>query len=61
MFKLVKRFFKDESGQGLAEYALILAGVAVVVMVVVWALGDQIKAIFTDVTDTLEKGPPDTP
>ena len=36
---MLKKFFKDESGQGMVEYALI----AVVVIVAVTALGGGIK------------------
>lgn len=39
----------DESGQTMAEYGLILAGIAVVVMVVVVALGNQLVTTFNDV------------
>ncbi len=38
-----------EDGQTMAEYGLILAGVAVVVMVVVVALGNQLVTTFNDV------------
>ena len=38
---------KREEGQTLAEYALILALIAVVVVVVVATLGSTIKGIFT--------------
>ena len=37
---MLKKFFKDESGQGMVEYALIIALIAVVVIV---ALGGGIK------------------
>jgi len=37
------RFMKDESGQGLVEYALILALIAVVAIGAITALGGAIK------------------
>ena len=40
---MLKKFFKDESGQGMVEYALIIALIAVVVIVAVTALGGGIK------------------
>ena len=44
------RFFKsDERGQGLAEYALILALIAVLAIAAVTFLGGQINAILSDV------------
>jgi len=41
----------DEKGQTLAEYALILALIAVVVIVVLGLLGGQIQDIFQQITD----------
>lgn len=39
----MKKFVKDESGQGLAEYALILALVALVVITALTTLGTKTK------------------
>ena len=41
--------FEREEGQTLAEYALILALIAVVVIVAVIFLGGQIKGLFSQV------------
>ncbi len=46
-------FMPREEGQGLVEYALILVLVAIVVIVVLGLLGDQVSAVFTSVTDAL--------
>ncbi len=46
-------FLPREEGQGLVEYALILVLVAIVVIVVLGLLGDQVSAVFTSVTDAL--------
>jgi pilus assembly protein Flp/PilA len=43
----------DERGQGLTEYALIIALIAVVCIVAVLALGTQISTLFTKVTNCL--------
>ncbi|MEP7379038.1 MAG: Flp family type IVb pilin [Chloroflexota bacterium] len=40
---------RDERGQGLAEYALILALIAVLAIAAVTFLGGQINAILSDV------------
>jgi len=40
---------RDEEGQGLAEYALILALIAIVVIGAVIFLGGQIQGIMSDV------------
>ena len=42
-----------EEGQTLAEYALILAMIAVVVVAVVATLGGKIKGIFTSVNSSI--------
>jgi pilus assembly protein Flp/PilA len=40
---------RDQRGQGLAEYALILALIAVLAIVAVTFLGGQINGILSDV------------
>lgn len=44
--EFLKKFLKDEEGQGMAEYALILALVAIVVIVALELLGVSITGIF---------------
>ncbi len=41
--------FKDNKGQGLVEYALILVLVAVVVIVVLTILGPSIGNVFSNI------------
>ncbi|MBP7694535.1 MAG: Flp family type IVb pilin [Anaerolineales bacterium] len=45
--------FKDNKGQGLVEYALILVLVAVVVIVVLAILGPTLGNIFSNIIDAL--------
>lgn len=52
---MLKKFFKDESGQGMVEYALIIALIAVVVIVAVTALGGGIQDTFNGAKDELNK------
>ena len=40
-------FFRDDSGQGLVEYALIIAVIAIGVLVALYFLRDQIKNLFS--------------
>jgi pilus assembly protein Flp/PilA len=47
MITLFKNLWNDESGQGLVEYALILALISIVAIVVMGTLGGKITAIFT--------------
>lgn len=44
---------RRQSGQGMVEYALILALVAVVVLVMLITTGGQVMNLFSDVTNTL--------
>ncbi len=43
------RFDRDEEGQGLAEYALILALIAIVAIVALIFLGGQVSKILSTV------------
>lgn len=52
---MLKRFFKDESGQGMVEYALIIALIAVAVIAAITLLGGNISDMFTDVSDELQQ------
>ena len=52
MLDLVRSVFRhdsDEAGQGLAEYALILALIAIVAIVALLFLGTQISSILLNV------------
>ena len=53
MLDLAKRFLTEEEGQGMAEYGLILALIAVAVITVLGFMGDGLKNIFQNVTDKL--------
>lgn len=44
---------RSERGQGLAEYALILALIAVLAIAAVTFLGDQINGILSDVGNSI--------
>ncbi|HLI25912.1 MAG TPA: Flp family type IVb pilin [Chloroflexota bacterium] len=43
-----------ESGQGMVEYGLILAAVAVVVLVALFALGPKIASLFSQTAASLQ-------
>lgn len=49
MFKMLR----DEKGQGLTEYALIIALVAIVAVAALTLLGGQIDSIFGSITTEL--------
>ena len=50
LYVYLSTFFQDEEGQGMAEYGLILAGVAVVVAVAVFTLGENISTLLEGIS-----------
>ena len=50
---MLKRFFYEEDGQGMVEYGLIIALIAVVVIGVLTAMGGGLEKIFTAIKDEL--------
>ena len=49
----IRNYLKSERGQGMVEYGLIIALVAVVVIAALIFLGPKIAEIFTGVTDAI--------
>ncbi len=49
LFALISSFRSDEDGQGLAEYALILALIAIVAIIALIFLGGQVSGILNTV------------
>ncbi len=50
---LISLFHRDEEGQGLAEYALILALIAIVAIIALIFLGGNVKTILSDVGNSV--------
>jgi len=50
---LLKRLFRDEEGQGLVEYAMILGIVAIGVAVALDLLGTSIETVFNSIRVSL--------
>lgn len=50
---MLKRILKDESGQGMVEYGLIIGLIAIVVIAALLLLGPQIGNIFNRANDEL--------
>jgi pilus assembly protein Flp/PilA len=46
-------FMRDDGGQGLVEYALILAVIAIAVIIAMLYLRDQLSNIFSNVGNNL--------
>ena len=49
----MSRFIRDDSGQGLVEYALIIAVIAVAVIVAMMFMRDQLTNLFSQVGNNL--------
>ena len=46
-----------EDGQTMAEYALILAGIAILVLLAVVFLGGEIEELFSETGNSIESAP----
>jgi len=46
MKNMAMRLLREEDGQGIVEYGLIIAAVAIAAIVAVWAFGDKIVTFF---------------
>ncbi len=51
---LVKRLVREEEGQGMVEYALIIALIAVLLIGGLTGLKDKIAGCFTDIGNTIK-------
>ncbi len=49
----IRRFLRDESGQSLTEYALIIALVAIALIATVTAFKDKLLAVFKTIGDSI--------
>ncbi|GAW92834.1 Flp family type IVb pilin [Calderihabitans maritimus] len=54
MLAVLRRLWREEDGQGMTEYGLILALVAVLLIGSLLAMKDKLAAIFNDITTGLE-------
>jgi pilus assembly protein Flp/PilA len=50
---LLATMHRDEEGQGLAEYALILALIAIIAIIALIFLGNQVSSILSDVGNSV--------
>ena len=46
---------RDEEGQGMVEYALILVLIAIVVIVIVTVVGKQVNNVFSNISNGLSQ------
>jgi pilus assembly protein Flp/PilA len=50
---MIRSFFAKEEGQGLVEYALILALIAVVVIAILSLVGQKVSTTFSTISSTM--------
>lgn len=50
---LIKRLVKEEEGQGLVEYALIVGLIALIAVAAIGAAGGAVKTIWENITKEL--------
>ena len=51
---MLRKWFKDEEGQGMVEYGLIIGLIAIVVIVALVALGPKVRDLFVQVNDSID-------
>ena len=54
MSKLVLRFLRDNSGATAIEYALIAAGIAIVIILAVNSVGTAVQGTFNSVANEVQ-------
>ena len=52
-FQMVKFLLRNEKGQGMVEYGLILALIAMVVVGIMTTMGTNLNTIFTTVSGSI--------
>jgi Flp pilus assembly pilin Flp len=57
MWQFLTQLWSDEAGQDLAEYALLLAFIAIAVVLTLPLLGQAIDGIFNNITGELNAAP----
>ena len=50
---LVKRLIKEEEGQGMIEYVLIVAFISIVAIALIMGVGGKVNEIWTNTNDAL--------
>ncbi len=48
-------FLKDEDGQGMIEYAIIIGAIAIAAIVILFAMKGKIRNAFSKVNDNLDQ------
>lgn len=56
MIRMLKRFYREDEGATVVEYALLVAIISVAAVVIIAAIGAQVNASFTEVRDLIAAG-----
>jgi pilus assembly protein Flp/PilA len=56
MLEKLRRLFRDEEAPTAVEYAIMVAGIAVVIIAVVFILGTNVRATFHNVATNIPTG-----
>jgi pilus assembly protein Flp/PilA len=56
MLELIRRLAKEEDGQDLVEYALLLVFIALIVVAALPNLGKTVSNVFSNTTSVLQSG-----
>ncbi|MFA7078800.1 MAG: Flp family type IVb pilin [Syntrophomonas sp.] len=52
--KLVKRLIREEEGQGMIEYVLIVAFISIVAILAITGVGNKVKDIWTNTNTAIQ-------
>ena len=56
MMKHLMRFLRDEEGATAVEYGLMVAAIAALIIIIVFALGKQVNNTFSNVASAIDAG-----
>jgi pilus assembly protein Flp/PilA len=51
--KKLMSFFRDEEGVTAIEYGLIAAGIAIAIVIIVFAIGTQLNVLFSEIVSAI--------
>lgn len=57
MLNLIKRLVKDEEGQAMVEYGLIVALISIAAINIIWLIGPKLIKVFQKVETSLPAAP----
>lgn len=58
--EIMKRLVREEEGQGMVEYALIIGLISIAAIAILPGIGTEVKNIFSKIKDALDAATPQT-